>query len=68
MGGILPAIEVMEDEVSIQCAQFTLVTEEMWKSHLEDLKRNAKFNEECRSRAMRGKTLSSELLLLGKRR
>jgi len=62
MGGILPGIEFFEEDISMQCLNYKKVTEEIWQGHLQDLKKMAELNEECRLRAMIGKTYSSELL------
>ena len=46
----------------IHCLLFELISEKMWRTHLDDLKREAKFNEKMRKRAKDGKVMSSELL------
>lgn len=60
----MPTVQTREgqEEIPRECHSYKLVTEDLWLGHLEDLKRDAKSNEEIRLRAMRGKAWSSEEL------
>jgi len=63
MGGLYPAIfETKEDGTTVSCCSCKPATEELWNSHLADLKREAITNEDLRLRAMQGKVHSSERL------
>lgn len=62
MGGLHPAIFVEAESGERQCLNFKLVDEEMWQSHVNDLKREAELNEKVRRKAMDGEVHSSELL------
>ena len=59
-GGFIPCILVVDDNnVVYECSSYKIVTEETWQSHLEDVKKEAKFNEESRMRAIDGKVMSN---------
>ena len=62
MGGIMIPIRVEYKSGMVECTEYEKVSEQMWQTHLGDLKKEAALNEECRRRAMDGKVLSSELL------
>jgi len=57
MGGMHPTIVV-----DVSCLSCKPVDDEMWIAHLNDLKREAAFNEEAREKAVKGKVCSSDLL------
>ena len=60
----MPTVQTRQDleEIPRQCLSYKQVTPELWLSHLEDLKREAKSNEEVRKRAMLGEAWSSDEL------
>lgn len=63
LGGLHLAILVVDDnDVARECSSYKLVTEETWKAHLEDLKKQAELNETCRRKAIDGEVLTSEPL------
>jgi hypothetical protein len=64
LGGLVLVAQVKQDSEDIprQCLDYKQVTDELWLGHLEDLKQEAKSNEEVRKRAMRGEAWSSEEL------
>lgn len=61
--GLHPAILVVgANDVAYECSSYKGVTEEMWKAHLKDLKKEAELNETYRRKAVDGEVLSSEPL------
>jgi len=62
MGGFLPAIEIMEEDVSCQCLQYMPVDSDSWQSHMQDLKREAKATERIRLKAMAGDAFTNQIL------
>jgi len=62
LGGIFPAIIMSESHEPKECLQYKPVTEDSWKSHLDDLKKEATTNEDLRERATKSKVWSSDLL------
>lgn len=61
MGGLVIAIKV-KGELTDSCLAFKLVTEETWKTYLQDLKKEAIYIEELRCKAMQGKVTTNQLL------
>ena len=63
LGGLYPAILVVDEEdIAHECSTFKLVTKKLWKTYLEDLKKEAKLNEKCRIKAIDGKVFSNHPL------
>lgn len=62
MGGLLPAIELMEEDVSHQCLQYKPVDFDTWQRHMQDLKREAESNERIRLKAMKGEAFTNQIL------
>ena len=61
MGGLYLTIKE-KGELTDRCLGFKLVTDEIWKAHLQDLKREARDIEELRCRAMEMKVTTNQLL------
>jgi len=62
MGGLLPAIEIVEEDVSHQCLQYKPVDFDCWQRHMQDLKCEADANERIRLKAMSGDAFVNEIL------
>lgn len=62
MGGLHPALIEKVDDVERSCLSFKLVTEDIWKTHLQDDKDAASRNEKVRMKAIDGEVYSSERL------
>ena len=62
MGGMVPALQVVEGDVSIQCLQYKPVDFDCWQRHMRDLKREAEANERIRLKAMNGDAFANEIL------
>lgn len=62
MGGLCPALFEKVDDVERSCLTFKLVTEDTWKTHLQDDKVRASRSEKARMKARDGGVYSSERL------
>jgi len=62
MGGMFPAFQVVEEDVSLQCLGYKPVDFDCWQRHMQDLKREAEASENIRLRAMKGDAFCSEIL------
>ena len=62
MGGLMPTILLMEEDVVMECPSYKPASE-MWDASLADKKREAQWNEETRKRSsMENPVWSSDLL------
>ena len=64
MGGLVPQLSEVDSESGneVSCLSCEPVTSELWLCHVEDEKREAKWNEEVRTLAMRSGALSNQIL------